>query len=145
MRRIDHRTGTEHLDRDDCLRLLAERQHSVGRLAVLEGTKPTILVVNYALVEDRVVFRTGPGSKLEAAERGGGAAFEIDRIDDEHGAGWSVVVRGHLHVVTDKQQLFMLGASHLVPYVPSPKESWVMLHPDTITGRRVPLDVPYSL
>jgi nitroimidazol reductase NimA-like FMN-containing flavoprotein (pyridoxamine 5'-phosphate oxidase superfamily) len=145
MRSLDPRTGTEHLDRDDCLRLLAEHQHRVGRLAVIEGTAPTIVVVNYVMIEDRVVFRSGPGSKLTAAERGGPAAFEIDLIADATGSGWSVVVRGHLRVVTSQQQLFMMGASRLVPYVPGAKGSWVMLHPDSITGRRVPVDAPYAL
>jgi nitroimidazol reductase NimA-like FMN-containing flavoprotein (pyridoxamine 5'-phosphate oxidase superfamily) len=145
MRRLDPRTGTEHLERDDCLRLLAEHQGSVGRLAVIEGSKPTIVVVNYAVVENRIVFRSGPGSKLEAAERGGAAAFEIDRINDDTESGWSVVVRGHLRVVTNKQQLFMLGASRLVPYVPGGKGSWVALHPDSITGRSVPIDDRFTL
>jgi nitroimidazol reductase NimA-like FMN-containing flavoprotein (pyridoxamine 5'-phosphate oxidase superfamily) len=104
-----------------------------------------MVVVNYAMVEDRIVFRSGPGSKLTAAERGGPAAFEIDEVDDRTGSGWSVVVRGHLRVVTSKQQLFALGASRLVPYVPGGKGSWVALHPDSVTGRKVPIDASYGI
>src|SRR4051794_32642313 len=135
---IEPRTGMQHIDRDDCLVLLAEHQQGVGRLAFVEGGKPTILPVNYAMVGDRIVFRTAPGIKLEAALRSGAVAFEIDHIDDETRTGWSVVVRGRAEAVTSKSQLFMVGVTPLEPFVPG-KENWVMIHPDMITGRRVPI------
>lgn len=137
MKRIDPRTGMEHLDRDDCLSLLAQHQRGVGRLAVVEGAKPTILVVNYAMVEDRIVFRTGPGTKLDAACNGAYVAFEIDRVDHDTMSGWSVVVRGRSEVVTGTSQLFLLRSTGLVPYADGGKDTWVMIHPDVVTGRMV--------
>src|SRR5689334_25447141 len=80
MKLIDPRTGMEHLDRDDCLRLLAQHQGSIGRLALIEGAHPTIVVVNYAMVEDKIVFRSGVGTKQDVADRSENVAFEVDRI-----------------------------------------------------------------
>jgi nitroimidazol reductase NimA-like FMN-containing flavoprotein (pyridoxamine 5'-phosphate oxidase superfamily) len=142
---IDQRTGMEHLDRDECLRRLARHQHGIGRLAVIEGGRPTIIPVNYALVEDHVVFRSSPGSKLDAALGAGGAAFEIDDVDEAGRTGWSVVVRGRLEVVTNRHQLMLLAATQLAPYVPTTKEHWIMLHPSTITGRMIPTVYGFSL
>ena len=140
---IEPRTVMHHIDRDECLVLLAEHQREVCRLAFVEGAKPTILPVNYAMVEDRIVFRTSPGIKFDAATRAGAVAFEIDHVDYETRSGWSVVVRGWAEVVTSKSQLFMLGATPLQPFVPG-KENWVMIHADMITGRRVPIGADFT-
>jgi nitroimidazol reductase NimA-like FMN-containing flavoprotein (pyridoxamine 5'-phosphate oxidase superfamily) len=145
MKLVDQRTGMQHLDRDECLRRLARQQHGVGRLAIIEGARPTIVPVNYAMVEDRIVFRSSPGSKLDAALCGGGAAFEIDEVDDVTGTGWSVVVRGRLEVVTNRRQLMLLAATQLASYVPTEKKHWIMLHPDTVAGRMIPAKLGFSL
>ena len=126
--------AVEILDRRECLTLLAGQQ--VGRLAVMDGDAPLILPLNYALVDDTIVFETNDGSKLDAS-RGGPACFEIDGLDPEHRGGWSVVVRGHLHEVTvhDRPELDRLSdrvdswigeRSHLLRL-----DSWA------ITGRRL--------
>ena len=58
------------LDRDQCLRLLAEDE--IGRLAVIAGNTPAIFPVNYALDGDTIVFRTDPGTKLARGPPGSG-------------------------------------------------------------------------
>lgn len=45
------------------------------------------------------MFRTGPGTKLEAISRSL-AAFEVDRLSPVSLAGWSVVVEGIAQEVT---------------------------------------------
>ena len=141
---IEPRTGTQHIDRTDCLALLAEHQGGVGRLAFLEGGKPAILPVNYAMLEDRIVFRTSSGIKLDAASRAGAVAFEIDHVDAASPTGWSVLVRGRAEAVTSKSQLFQLGATGLESFLPG-KDNWVIIHPETITGRRVPIGARFTL
>jgi nitroimidazol reductase NimA-like FMN-containing flavoprotein (pyridoxamine 5'-phosphate oxidase superfamily) len=145
VKQFDPRTGMELVDRQDCLRLLGQHQRGVGRLALIEGSRPTIVVVNYAMVEDRIVFRTGPGTKLDVADRGGNVAFEIDHIDDATLSGWSVVVRGRAEVVRSKQDLFALRATALLPYAPAEKQTWVVIEPDEISGRRVPVGAGFVL
>ena len=131
---FDRRTGVDVIDRRGCFELLAGQV--VGRLAVLEGGAPLILPVNYALDGEAIVLRTGSGSKLDASH-GSAACFEIDDIDPDHRAGWSVVVRGHLHEVTP------YDATDLDRVIDLP-DSWVddrthvlELRPWSVTGRRI--------
>ena len=120
--------------------LLAQHQHQdgVGRLAVVEDDGPLVLPVNFAMIEDRIVFRSGAGTKLEAALRHAKVAFEIDHINHEARTGWSVLVRGRAEVVTSTSHLFALDHVALQPFGRADKAHWVMIHPETITGRRVP-------
>lgn len=57
--------GLRVLDRDQCLRLLADDE--IGRLAVIAGNTPAIFPVNYALDGDTIVFRTDPGPSWPTA------------------------------------------------------------------------------
>jgi nitroimidazol reductase NimA-like FMN-containing flavoprotein (pyridoxamine 5'-phosphate oxidase superfamily) len=80
-------------------KLLGERH--LGRLALVDADGPVILPVNYTLDEGSVVFRTDPGSKLDAAAAGATVAFEVDAADERHRTGWSVVVRGRAGEVSE--------------------------------------------
>ena len=133
----DIRTGMEEIDRGDCLRLLAMHSPAVGRLALIIDGDPMIFPVNYGLVEDRVVLRSGEGSKLQAALGVHRVAFEIDDADEE-AHGWSVVVTGRCQAVTSTTQLMILRGARLDTYAGGDKSTWIMIEPDTITGRRVP-------
>ena len=66
------RNGLEVLDRDECLRLLAFA--TIGRVGFTSGALPAVLPVNFHLDGERILVRTGRGSKLDAAlhERGRG-------------------------------------------------------------------------
>jgi len=136
MKIVDARTGIEHMDRDECLRLLA--QDEIGRLAVNDGSVPTIFPVNYCLDGDAIVFRTATGTKLECGARTS-ACFEIDRFHREERSGWSVVVVGRLEEVTqyDSRTLARLRDLPLDPWADGDKPHWMRLIPTRITGRRV--------
>ena len=86
------RNGLEVLDPDECVRLL--RTRSVGRIGISSRALPTILPVDYVVADGRVLFRTGAGTKLDAASRGVVVAFEVDDVDDAAGTAWSVVITG---------------------------------------------------
>jgi uncharacterized protein len=78
MRLHDARTGIELVDHQLCLRLLA--WDVIGRLAVVApGGSPMVFPVNYVLDGEAIVFRTAPGTKLDAGS-GGQACFEIDQF-----------------------------------------------------------------
>lgn len=136
MKYLDARTGTEVLDREECLVLLA--QDVIGRLAVISGTGPVIFPVNYALDGDAIVFRTAPGTKLDAGPRAP-ACFEIDNFDRETRSGWSVVVVGRLDEATpfDAAVLERVQNLPVEPWARGDKPHWVRLVPSRITGRRV--------
>lgn len=136
MRVNDARTGIPHLDRDECLRLLAEEE--VGRLAVNDGSAPTIFPVNYRMDGEAIVFRTAPGTKLDSAARSL-ACFEIDRFVRESRAGWSVVVIGRLDEVTqyDARTLARVTELAVDPWADGEKSHWMRLVPTRISGRIV--------
>jgi nitroimidazol reductase NimA-like FMN-containing flavoprotein (pyridoxamine 5'-phosphate oxidase superfamily) len=136
MRVTDARSGIPHLDRDECLQRLA--QEEIGRLAVNDGSTPTIFPVNYRMDGDAVVFRTAPGTKLESAARAP-ACFEIDRFFPEDRAGWSVVVVGRLEEVThfDARTLARVTELPVDPWADGEKSHWMRLVPTRITGRIV--------
>lgn len=134
MTRFDPRTGIEVIDRSEYLALLAS--DVVGRVAVIEGTGPLVLPVNYALHRDHVVFRTGPGSKLSAA-RGRQVCFEVDSFDRLTRSGWSVVVRGRLEEVTTLDRDFGEIGALAEPWLGVGRPNVVRLVPSIISGRRV--------
>jgi len=135
---VNERTGTLEIGRRDCLRLLAQHQGDVGRVAFVQRDEPLIFPVNFAMVSEMVVFRTGVGTKLDAALEGARMAFELDRIDLAARTGWSVVVRGHARVITSPNELFALRATPLRSFVDTSKDGWVMIDTEVISGRRVP-------
>lgn len=131
---FDSRTGVEVIDRRGCVELLAAQE--IGRLAVLEGGEPLILPVNYALDGEAIVFRTGPGSKLQAS-RGGSACFEIDGFELDRHAGWSVVVRGRLQAVTPTDSVTLDRVADLAHPWLGDRPDVVRLEPQIISGRRI--------
>jgi nitroimidazol reductase NimA-like FMN-containing flavoprotein (pyridoxamine 5'-phosphate oxidase superfamily) len=81
----------EELSAEECLRLLGTQQ--VGRLGVVVGGQPLVLPVNYVLDDDTIVFRSDPGTKLDAASLQR-VAFEVDQLQPRARVGWSVLVQG---------------------------------------------------
>jgi uncharacterized protein len=134
----------EELDEDECRRLLAE--HHLGRLAIPDFGGPVIFPVNYVVDRDLVVFRTGPGSKLDAATERESVAFEVDAVDEGTRTGWSVVVRGTLAELTDPADLARLRALPLYPWAPGEKARYVRVRPSSVTGRRIriPDHLPFT-
>ena len=84
-------SGSEHLDREECLRLLSRAR--LGRVALSVGALPAILPVRFVLHRGEIVFRAHPGTVLDEGTRGAVVAFEADG-DAEDDAMWSVVVTG---------------------------------------------------
>jgi nitroimidazol reductase NimA-like FMN-containing flavoprotein (pyridoxamine 5'-phosphate oxidase superfamily) len=128
--------GLEILTPDECRGLL--RAHTLGRIAVRIGEAPAILPVIYGLLDDDVVFRTDPGSKLSAALMRVMVAFEVDDIDAASRTGSSVVVTGYVEEVRDAATLERVAALQLEPWVEEGRDYVVRINTRTITGRRIP-------
>jgi nitroimidazol reductase NimA-like FMN-containing flavoprotein (pyridoxamine 5'-phosphate oxidase superfamily) len=132
----DRRTGLEVIDRDGCLDLLAGTD--IGRVAVLAGREPVIFPVNYALDGDRIVFRTDPGSKFHGVVRNARVSFEIDEFDAAVHEGWSVVAVGRAEEVVDRRERARLEEEvGLQPWAEGPRDHWVVIEPERLSGRRV--------
>ena len=133
MRAVSRHSGIEIIDSDECWRLLA--QDEIGRLAVVIGTMPMILPVNYALDDDAIVFRTIPGSRHDVGQ--GHAAFEVDQFDRATKSGWSVLVTGHLEEVAwyQAKDAARIKSLPVEPWAPGDRELWLRLTPSFTTGR----------
>lgn len=129
------RNGLEILDREECLRLL--RTATIGRLGITVRALPVVLPINFRLVGDRIVFRTGVGTKLDAATCNAVVAFETDDIDPFAHSGWSVVVTGETREITDPEELAQLCAANIPRWAPSADGRVVEVSTTMISGRRI--------
>lgn len=124
------------LDHETCLELLTGGL--VGRVAVCTPDGPHIVPVNYVVVEESVVFRTGPYSVLGANAWVGRLAFEVDHLDVESRSAWSVVVHGRGEMVADEEELAAVRAvGDPQPWASGNRALYVRLRWSTLSGRRV--------
>jgi nitroimidazol reductase NimA-like FMN-containing flavoprotein (pyridoxamine 5'-phosphate oxidase superfamily) len=126
----------ERLDEEECLDLL--RSGSLGRVSLRIGDSPAILPINYAVLDDDVVFKTAAGSKLSAAIMGVQVAFEVDHVDESTGAAWSVLVVGYAEDVREEATRARVDALGLESWSPGDLPFVVRIDTRQISGRRVP-------
>lgn len=129
------RNGLRVLERDECVRRLASA--TIGRVGVSSGALPVVLPVNFLLDGDRILLRSGAGTKLSAALRDTVVAFEVDDFDPVDHSGWSVVVTGVSRVIDDEDELRRIESAPLAHWAPS-NGHVVAISTDLITGRELP-------
>ncbi|GAA3816462.1 pyridoxamine 5'-phosphate oxidase family protein [Streptomyces phyllanthi] len=127
------------LDSDEALRLLGSV--SLGRIVFTRHALPTVRPVNHVLDDGDIVIRTHEGAALtrhtgQAGTPGVVVAYEADAIDPDTHLGWSVVVTGYAHLVTDPHELARYQAV-LRPWVQQTMDYAVRIRPDLITGIRL--------
>ncbi|MFG2006805.1 pyridoxamine 5'-phosphate oxidase family protein [Spirillospora sp. NPDC048911] len=127
--------GLEVLGDAECLALM--QTMPIGRVVFTEQALPAVQPVNFVPDGNSVVIRTAPGSKLAAATRGAIVAFETDDYDPETGTGWSVTAIGQARVVRDPAELARLSRLPLQPWSPEPKDHFIRIPCDRLTGRRI--------
>jgi nitroimidazol reductase NimA-like FMN-containing flavoprotein (pyridoxamine 5'-phosphate oxidase superfamily) len=129
------RAVTKKLLPAECCRLMAPG--GVGRIALTTSAGPVVLPVNFAIVDNTIVVRTGAGT-LIGTHADETVAFEVDHIDEALCQGWSVLVRGHAHRVVQPAELRHLQDDAVVwPWAAGEREVYVRIVPDRITGRRI--------
>jgi uncharacterized protein len=121
----------------ECIALLGSVQ--VGRVGVTIDALPAVLPVNFVVWNGSIVFRTVPGTKLDAAAAGEVVAFEVDGYgSQEKPGGWSVLVRGIAHEVTDPAELAEVDALPLDSWAwDGQAHRYVCIEPTVMTGRRI--------
>ncbi|MEU8251336.1 pyridoxamine 5'-phosphate oxidase family protein [Nonomuraea sp. NPDC048916] len=128
------------LDESACLRLISPG--GVGRIGFNGRFGPTVLPVNYRMHDGALVFRTVAGSATDEDLRTGlrgveyQVAFEVDRIDDLTRTGWSVLVRGSLHHVTEDDSAAAASAE-VEPWAGGDRRQYLRITPSHVTGRRI--------
>lgn len=128
--------GLAVMDEGECATLL--RTATIGRVAVTIGAVPAVFPVNFGLLEDGdIVFRTGTGTKLDAAMRNAVIAFEVDEVDPIYHEGWSVLVVGVADVLREEDRKDEAGRLPLAAWAPGARDHLVCLHPQVVSGRRI--------
>ncbi|MGQ5635823.1 MULTISPECIES: pyridoxamine 5'-phosphate oxidase family protein [unclassified Streptomyces] len=130
------------LDSDEALRLLGSV--SFGRIVFTRQALPTVRPVNHVLDNGDIVIRTHEGAALTARAGQAGAqgvvvAYEADAIDPDTYLGWSVVVTGYAHLVTDPEERAHYQAL-LTPWVQRTMDYAVRIRPHLVTGVRLVAD-----
>jgi nitroimidazol reductase NimA-like FMN-containing flavoprotein (pyridoxamine 5'-phosphate oxidase superfamily) len=136
---MSDRTITE-LDEVESLKLIAPG--GIGRIAYQGRFGPAVLPVNYQWHDGAVVFRTTRHSALDEDLQTGIAggdylvAFEVDEIDVPERRGWSVLIQGPAHHVSEEERASAEQAG-VEPWPAGDRELFIRIVPSRITGRRI--------
>jgi len=129
--------GSQVLDRVEAMRLLASVGY--GRVVFTLYALPAIRPVNHLVDEGRIIVRTRVTTSISAAMRSTAAgvvvAYEADSLDPESQTGWSVVVTGQAHTVTDSDQIARYERL-LHPWV-NHADTVLAIEPGIVTGFRI--------
>jgi nitroimidazol reductase NimA-like FMN-containing flavoprotein (pyridoxamine 5'-phosphate oxidase superfamily) len=130
-----YRRFLQALSPTECFDLL--EPGGIGRVGMATGEGVIILPVNYAVKGQAIIYRTAPDTLL-ALHVNTQVSFEVDQCDGTLHEGWSVLVQGHAHEVTDEHQVKQIeDTTHLKPWAPGARDVYVRLAPTEISGRRI--------
>lgn len=119
----------------ECLSLLAMVR--VGRVGMAAGDAPLILPVNFIVLGQSVVFRTGTGTKLGAAMARTAVSFEVDDYAPDGSWGWSVLLHGIASEMTAGPERDSIRVALLRAWAfhEGTADRIVRIDPTSITGR----------
>jgi len=123
------------LPEHECERLL--RAGFFGRMVLPTPGRTEVIPVNYAVMGDVVLVRTSVGSLLDRHADGAPLLLEVDQVDHERWAGWSVVVRGRGARVDERDLTPAERGSPGPPPWVQGTEVWIRLRWDEISGRQL--------
>jgi uncharacterized protein len=93
--------------------------------------------LNYTLVSERLIFRTGMDTEASGYLINRLVAFEVDQVDEFLQTGWSVLIVGNAGLM-DETSLRLLDLQQSPQPWPEGSRSLVVQLPlTTVTGRRV--------
>ncbi|MFG3344197.1 helix-turn-helix domain-containing protein [Streptomyces sp. NPDC048018] len=135
--RAGYRARMEEIGEAECWELLDG--HGVGRIAVEGRDGIMVFPVNYQVVDSGIVFMTAPDSSLARASASGvEVAFEEDRMDEAFSQGWSVLLVGPAHTVSEESETRRIrDGVHSAPWAGDGRDTVVVLSPRRVTGRRI--------
>jgi nitroimidazol reductase NimA-like FMN-containing flavoprotein (pyridoxamine 5'-phosphate oxidase superfamily) len=128
------------LDEAESLKLVS--RGGIGRIAYQSRFGPAVLPVNYKWHGGAVVFRTTRHSALDEDLQTGIAggdylvAFEVDAIDEIGRQGWSVLIQGPAHHVSEAERESAERAG-VEPWPTGERELFMRIVPNRVTGRRI--------
>jgi uncharacterized protein len=133
----------EHLDGPDCRSLL--RTARIGRLGYTRDALPAIAPVTFCLHADRVVIPSRSCSHLVPGTNGAVVAFQVDSLDPDTCAGWTVTVVGPSRSVTDPTEIATLDRLPWARPARWPDRCYISIALGLVAGWRRDLAVPAPL
>jgi nitroimidazol reductase NimA-like FMN-containing flavoprotein (pyridoxamine 5'-phosphate oxidase superfamily) len=119
----------------ECFELL--EPGGIGRVGFTAAAGIMMLPVNFALAGKTIVFRTARDTLL-ALYANAPVSFQVDRVDEALHEGWSVLVHGRAHEVTDERAVKHLeDTTHLEPWAGGARDVYVRIALTRISGRRI--------
>jgi nitroimidazol reductase NimA-like FMN-containing flavoprotein (pyridoxamine 5'-phosphate oxidase superfamily) len=109
---------------------------------VTTGDGPDIFPVNYVPNYGTIIFRTGPGTKLDALLASPAVVLEADGLNSYGTIAWSVVIKGFAEVVSKNEELQEAAEAGLSPWQPGAKDHLVRVTPQDVSGRRFIISSP---
>lgn len=106
----------------------------LGRLVTVVSGEPDVFPVNFVVQRHTIVVRTAEGAKLAGVQINPRVAFEADDHDAEK--GWSVVVKGYAHVVSQSDDVARAECAQVLPWTATEKHRYIRIRAEEITGRR---------
>lgn len=131
----DQRPVMTLLTEAECLAFLGTG--GIGRFLFSAKRGPVAVPVNYLMLGGDVVFRTGEETSLVAAAVRQPVSFEVDHLDEALSEGWSVLISGRAHVVSDAAELAEVTALGIAPWAGGAKPTYIRIAPATLTGRQI--------
>lgn len=133
LRRVGVQGAVGRLGTELCWDLL--ESVSLARLAVATDDDVEIFPINYVVDGTRIYFRTGPGAKLDAIDERPRVALEIDGVDADAQAAYSVIVKGTAERLVTPADIDAAEALPLSPWTATLKLRWVRIRPSEVSGR----------
>ena len=133
---VDEPGALHAMSHTECYDLL--RTESIARFAyIARAGVPDIVPVNYLLDGEDVLIRSGPGPKLQAAERREMVALEMDAIAPGDRTARSVVVAGRAERLSDHEAHALEERLADTPWAAGPRRHVIRVRPTRVTGRRL--------
>jgi hypothetical protein len=93
--------------------------------------------MNFRVSKGAIVFRTESDASLLPSLAVEEVSFEVDHLDEVLTEGWSVLLTGEGHVITDPNELDRARSLAIAPWAGGDRDLYVCLVPRKITGRRI--------
>lgn len=129
------------MSESECLQAMASVP--IGRVGITHAALPTIVPVNFVMIDRCVCFAAMSSSVLAAATKRSVVAFQVDSYDYGQRSGWTVVGVGQASWLPEGSDMDAIKGLVPVPWATGHRpEHIVKIDIDHISGRAVvPLEV----
>jgi transcriptional regulator with XRE-family HTH domain len=134
-RRAAQRPVLQTLSAAECRGYLAAG--GVGRFLFTADRGPVAIPVNYGMLGDDIIFRSGSATSVPVGAGQPRVSFDVDHLDDALAEGWSVLVSGQATLITDPAELKQAQALGITPWAGGDRDTFIKIVAREVTGRRI--------